>query len=137
MIHLRTMLLAIALAALAFGTSGALANAEVLDPEGPGCAAAIYPPPTGCGSARLANVLYTGWTWLDAPMVANCTEFSCSNSYRAALPAWRWTGTRWAPSELTGGWVYVAPYTGRWRWAWTKSTGWVAVTGGSFELRSW
>lgn len=81
---------------------------------------------------RLAGLRHTGWTWLS---LDNCSSVACTNVYRTSAPAWRWTGTSWVRSSLAPGWVYVAPYTGQWRWAWTKRTGWVAVTGERFELR--
>ena len=31
--------------------------------------------------------------------------------------------------------VYIYPYAVGWSWAWTQSTGWVAVNSGRFELR--
>ena len=52
---------------------------------------------------------------------------SCNYSQAVSGLAYRWTGQGWVAVQLPRGYVYVSPYTGNWRWAWTQSTGWVAV----------
>lgn len=99
---------------------------------------AIYPRPASCeggGPAAVptAGLRHTGWTYLNLNYCA--PGMACAQVFRASMGAWRWTGTSWAQSSLNQGWVYVYPYTGSWRWAWTQESGWVAVTGGRFELR--
>lgn len=80
-----------------------------------------------------ASTQHIGWTYLNLNYCA--PGMACIALYRDSMSAWSWTGTAWKPSSLRQGWVYVYPYTGAWRWAWTQDTGWVAVTGGRFELR--
>lgn len=84
---------------------------------------------------RTAGLQHVGWTYLNLNYCP--TGMMCAALYRDSMSAWSWTGSAWRPSTLRQGWVYVYPYTGEWRWAWTQSTGWVAVTGGRFELRSY
>jgi hypothetical protein len=82
---------------------------------------------------RTAALNHVGWTYLNLNYCA--PGRACAMMYRMSMGAWRWTGSRWVAASLSQGWVYVSPYTGEWRWAWTQGTGWVAVSGGRFELR--
>ncbi len=85
-----------------------------------------------CSPTRLAGLRYVGWTRLN---LNHCPHgMMCAAIYRDSMAAWSWTGTAWKPATLRQGWVYVYPYTGSWRWAWTQEGGWVAVTGGRFEI---
>ncbi|MCW2927443.1 MAG: hypothetical protein JWM86_1411 [Thermoleophilia bacterium] len=82
---------------------------------------------------RLADVNHIGWVHLnlnycDAGMM-------CPKIYRVSTGAWSWNGKAWSRTSINGGWVYVYPYTGSWRWAWTQESGWVAMDSGRFELR--
>lgn len=98
---------------------------------------AIYPRPAYCdGGAQqfaTAGLRHVGWTYLNLNYCA--PGYACAMIYRISTPAWRWNGRSWVSAQLPGGWVYVYPYTGNWRWAWTQQTGWLAVSGGRFELR--
>lgn len=86
----------------------------------------------GCSPIRLAGLRYVGWTKLN---LNHCPRgMMCAAVYRDSMAAWTWTGTTWKAATLRQGWVYVYPYTGSWRWAWTQEGGWVAVTGGRFEI---
>ena len=76
-----------------------------------------------------------GWVYLNLNYCA--PGAMCAYIYRESTTAWHWTGTKWMQASLRGGWVYVYPYTGSWRWAWTQDSGWVAISGGRFELRSY
>jgi len=97
---------------------------------------AIYPRPAYCDGndgPALAGVNYTGWVYLE---LNHCPRgVVCRMYYRESAGAWSWTGNRWVQSSIKGGWVYVSPYTGTWRWAWTRQSGWVAITGERFEKR--
>ena len=81
-----------------------------------------------------AGTSHVGWTYLNLNYCA--PGMACIALYRDSTSAWSWSGTAWRPSSLRQGWVYVYPYTGSWRWAWTQDTGWVAVYGGRFEIRN-
>ncbi len=83
----------------------------------------------------VAGTNHIGWTYLNLNYCA--PGMACIALYRDSMSAWSWSGTAWRASSLRQGWVYVYPYTGSWRWAWTQDTGWVAVTGGRFELRNY
>jgi hypothetical protein len=82
---------------------------------------------------RTAPVTHKGWTYLNLNYCP--PSRACAAIYQVSMPAWSWTGTSWRQSTLKGGWVYVYPYTGQWRWAWTQQSGWVAVNSGRFEIR--
>ncbi len=81
-----------------------------------------------------AGLKHVGWAYLNLNYCA--PGHMCAAIYRMNTPAWSWTGSAWRQTSLGQGWVYVYPYTGEWRWAWTQQTGWVAISGGRFELRS-
>jgi hypothetical protein len=82
---------------------------------------------------RTAGVSYKGWTYLN---LNHCPQGAlCRMAFRESMSAWSWTGSKWVGATLKGGWVYVYPYTGNWRWAWTQKSGWVAVDSGRFEIR--
>lgn len=86
----------------------------------------------GCSPTRLAGLRYAGWTKLN---LNHCPHgMMCAAVYRDSMAAWSWSGSAWKSTTLRQGWVYVYPYTGSWRWAWTQSGGWVAVSGGRFEI---
>lgn len=82
-----------------------------------------------------APLSYIGWTYLN---LNYCPAGAmCALAHHTSMPAWKWTGSAWKQTTLADGrWVYTYPYTGSWRWAWTQEGGWVAVTGGRFEIRS-
>ena len=82
-----------------------------------------------------ASLKHVGWTYLNLNYCA--PGRLCAAIYRDSMAAWSWNGRSWTQASLRQGWVYVYPYTGEWRWAWTQSTGWVAVSGGRFELRGY
>lgn len=90
----------------------------------------------GCYQTLAAPLSYTGWTRLNLNYCAPGTM--CAAIYRVSTTAWRWNGiTGWSQTSLPGNQlVYVAPYSAPFRWAWTESTGWVAVSGGRFEYQS-
>lgn len=109
------------------------------------CTNVYYPNPHGwptdrCGkpiqpTTKLASSSHIGWTFLN---LNYCPPgMMCAAVHTSSMNAWRWTGSAWTRTSLAGGWVYVYPYTGQWRWAWTQSTGWVAVSGGRFEIRQY
>ena len=78
-----------------------------------------------------ASPKYKGWTYLEStcPQGAQCF-------WAGQISAWRWSGSAWSSANLRAAqWVYVYPYTGEWRWAWTQQTGWVATNQGSFRLQ--
>jgi hypothetical protein len=132
-ITLAALTLVTASAAVPAGASAAdVAAARCIQPIGGAyptrCAMPQYQPAT-------AGLQHVGWTYLNLNYCA--PGMACLAIYRDSMSAWSWSGTAWRPSSLRQGWVYVYPYTGSWRWAWTQSTGWVAVTGGRFELRDY
>lgn len=106
----------------------------------PASASAIAVPPCHLNPAycapyayRTAPLGYQGWTFLN---LNHCPYgLVCAAVYRDSIPAWRWTGSSWEQTTISQGWTYVHPYTGSWRWAWTQKTGWLAVSGGRFEIR--
>ena len=84
----------------------------------------------------IAPLSHIGWTYLNnnyCPPGMACIQGG-PDGYLDS-PAWRWSGTAWSQTTLSQGWVYVYPYTGQWRWAWTQRTGWVAISGGRFDIR--
>jgi hypothetical protein len=82
-----------------------------------------------------APVSYKGWVYLNLNYCS--PHMLCAQVYRTSTSAWSWTGSSWRQSSIRGGWVYVYPYTGSWRWAWTQSSGWVAISGHRFEIRGY
>ena len=101
----------------------------------PSAASATSACPGSCGSfegpvARPVPTNYVGWAAF-TPDAPDCRAAICVGEELTA-PAWRWTGTSWRPAYLPGGFVYVYPYSGDWRWAWTARTGWVAIYGAHF-----
>ena len=135
-------LIALALVGAVLALPSAASAAPPLDPKDPLPTCTIdegQTAPTDCRvvmrNAPLAPRSYVGWTYLD---LNHCDEGSaCIAMIVASTTAWRWTGRAWSRSWLREGWVYVSPYTGRWRWAWTRETGWVASDHTRFELRRW
>ena len=99
---------------------------------------AIYPRPAYCGGPTHVGYAtvptsHVGWVYLNlnyCPPGAFCTKI-----YRISTSAWSWSGSAWSQRSLKGGWVYVYPYSGQWRWAWTQESGWVAISGHRFEIR--
>ena len=94
------------------------------------------PTTMACSPRMLAGPRYIGWTYLNnnyCPPGMACIQGG-PDGYLDS-PAWRWSGTAWSQTTLSQGWVYVYPYTGQWRWAWTQRTGWVAISGGRFDIR--
>lgn len=130
----RTLVRWLPLVLLAWTTS--LATAAPAAAVGNVCPA-IYPRPASCDApaptVRLAPVNHVGWTYLNLNYCA--PSLMCAQIYRDSTSAWRWTGSQWTPATLRGGWVYVYPYSGQWRWAWTQQSGWVAISGHRFEIR--
>lgn len=117
----------------AFATAAAPATAAATTAACP----AIYPRPAYCDVSHrtLARTSHVGWVYLN---LNHCPPgMMCAALYRATTPAWSWTGSAWRQSSLRQGWVYVYPYTGAWRWAWTQQSGWVAISGGRFEIRQY
>lgn len=89
-----------------------------------------------CSRTIAAPLSHTGWTRLNLNYCA--PGRICALMYRVSTPAWRWNDRAgWAQTSLRGGqWVYVSPFSGDFRWAWTQETGWLAVSGGRFEIQS-
>ncbi|MCW2927441.1 MAG: hypothetical protein JWM86_1409 [Thermoleophilia bacterium] len=100
---------------------------------------AIYPVPAYCYGdrdlTRLAPTSHVGWVYLNLNYCGYA--YACAAIHRFATPAWSWNGSAWTRSSIRGGWVYVSPYTGSWRWAWTQESGWVALDSGRFEIRAY
>lgn len=82
---------------------------------------------------QLAGLDYTGWVYFNLNYCA--TGFVCTQQFRVSVPAWKWTGKGWAEGTLKDGWVYVAPFSGDFRWVYSADSGWVAYYGGRFEVR--
>ncbi|MBC7462031.1 MAG: hypothetical protein H7287_11765 [Thermoleophilia bacterium] len=89
--------------------------------------------PQKAPAIQLAPLGYSGWTYLNLNYCA--PGMACTLMYRADTPAWKWTGKAWATGSINGGWVYVAPFGGNFRWAYTTQSGWVALSTGRFEIR--
>ena len=83
----------------------------------------------------LAPLSYTGWTYLNLNYCA--PGLACTLSYAISTSAWKWTGKAWANGSINGGWVYVAPFGGGYRWDYTAQSGWVALSTGRFEIRAY
>jgi hypothetical protein len=111
--------------AIAAPSQASAATCLTISRDGNVCGRAVIP------STPLASLGYTGWTRLNLNYCASGRI--CAALYRTTTLAWSWTGTQWVQASLRGGYVYVAPYSGQWRWAWTQDTGWVAISGGRFE----
>lgn len=132
----RTMKLWWAVLALAVACTATAAAPATANAVAPACPA-IYPRPAYCDgpidATRLAGTNHVGWVYLN---LNYCPPgYACALSYQVNTSAWRWSGSAWSRASLAGGWVYVYPYTGSWRWAWTQQSGWVAVSGERFEIR--
>jgi hypothetical protein len=81
-------------------------------------------------SVTYASPAYKGWTYLESTCPQGAACF-----WSGQIGAWRWSGTAWSQTNLRAAqWVYVYPYTGEWRWAWTQATGWVATNSGRFRI---
>lgn len=90
---------------------------------------------TPVDAPAVAGPRHIGWTYLNLNYCPPGS--SCIAVYTSHTNAFSWTGTAWQSASLSQGWVYVYPFSGAWRWAWTQQTGWVAIRGGRFELRSY
>lgn len=124
----------------------ALAAACSLATAAPAGAAAPYDPtcdigmraiplPQHCYEPRLAGTNHVGWVYLN---LNHCPAgMMCALVHRQSTSAWRWTSAGWTKATIDGGWVYVYPYSGEWRWAWTHASGWVAISGHRFEIRAY
>lgn len=79
---------------------------------------------TTCYASASTQPGYRGWG-----RVLDCnglqpTLIGCPSS----VTAYRWTGGRWyATYQRVNQSVYVYPYGGAWRWAWTRESGWLAM----------
>ncbi len=93
----------------------------------------------GVGLCRVAgystaDINYVGWTYLNLNYCA--PGMACIQVYRTSMNAWRWNGSAWVSGQLPGGWTYVQPGGGGWRFAYSNSAkAWFAVTTGRFEIR--
>lgn len=132
------MLVVLAIATLTMCTTSAVApsTASALECMAPvvdhGPCSLVRP---GDKVTWLASRNHTGWAYMN---LNHCPSgMMCAAVFQQSTLAWRWTGRRWMQSSLNQGWVYLYPYAGDWRWAWTQRTGWLAVSGGRFELRSY
>lgn len=101
--------------------------------------AACLPTPTqACApqkepAIQLAPLSHTGWVYLNLNYCA--PGYACTLAYVTSISAWKWTGKAWQTGSINGGWVYVAPFGGGYRWAYTAQSGWVALSNGRFEIR--
>lgn len=118
------MIVSMAIAFPAVASAGAAGSGLPTKAVGSGAAAAEY---------RTAATTHRGWVYLNLNYCA--PGRACAAIHAVSTTAYRWTGRSWSTVALPGGWVYVSPYTGQWRWAWTKQTGWLVVGTGRFELR--
>ena len=81
-----------------------------------------------------APLSYTGWVQLVDPCPAGMVGVTCTPGSAAA---WRWNGYSWSQQHIMRDqMVYVAPFSGQWRWVWTQRTGWLAITGQQFLYAS-
>jgi hypothetical protein len=133
----RMIVLAWAIATVAMASVAMLATPTTASAAVGVACPAIYPAPAYCSPRPVgyatAPTSYKGWVYLN---LNYCPPRAyCAMLYRTSAPAWSWSGSAWSQTSLRGGWVYVYPYTGEWRWAWTQSSGWVAITGHRFEIR--
>jgi hypothetical protein len=127
MIVVAWAIVTMAVASVAMMAAPATASATVCPDDG-----AYYCGVRPVGYAT-APTSYKGWVYLN---LNYCPPGAlCAMLYRTSTPAWSWTGSSWKQSSIRGGWVYVYPYTGEWRWAWTQESGWVAISGHRFEIR--
>ena len=126
--------------AIATATAAALAIPTTASAAAPVAACpAIYPRPAYCDGPIapgpvLASTNHVGWVYLNLNYCA--PGMMCTHIYRMSTTAWSWSGSAWSQTQLNGGWVYVYPYSGAWRWTWTQESGWLAISGGRFEVRS-
>lgn len=103
-----------------------------------GSAHALSPVHCGANSTivacqpQTAPLTHEGWVTLNLNYCP--PRVMCRMMYRTHADAWRWTGRGWVAAKIKGGRVYVAPYTGQWRWVYSYETGWLAITGNRFEL---
>jgi hypothetical protein len=81
---------------------------------------------------------YSGWVYVKEPPAYRCgISFRCgtTSTYQTA---WRWSGTAWSQSSVSGGTqVYAYPYSGAWHWIWTQRTGWLAIETNKLERMSY
>jgi len=94
------------------------------------------PPKGGAKQYQLAGANYVGWAYLDLNF---CAEgMACTLAYRMDTPSYRWNHRKvigWSAATIQGGWVYVYPFSGDWRWLYTANDGWNAVYAPRLELR--
>lgn len=67
---------------------------------------------------------YQGWAYVRH----HCQgAMACTADYQTR-DAWRWNGSSWTSSGIGEGTrVYAWPYAAGWHWAWTQTTGWLAM----------
>ena len=100
-----------------------------------------------CAAPATDFPTYSGWGRVveDSAVMTNVCNYSllpydvddlrpgiaCIAMMPAPIEAWRWTGMKWVAvrSEAfqAGSRAYFAPYASGWHWAWTQTTGWVAI----------
>ncbi|MCW2923515.1 MAG: hypothetical protein JWM98_919 [Thermoleophilia bacterium] len=83
---------------------------------------------------RVAPADYVGWVYLDLDPCARDTD-ACGTYVPEWTLGWNVVNGQWHATGIQGGWVYVSPYTGKWRWAWNQRSGWVALYDARFERR--
>lgn len=135
--QLRSWMLLAAALAVAFAASSMAPPAASAATSAAIACPAIYPAPAWCSGQtepKLAGTDYIGWAYLNLNYCP--PNMACAAVSRESMPAWRWTASGWVRASLAQGRVYLYPYSGYWRWAWTSQTGWLAVYGGRFELSS-
>jgi hypothetical protein len=98
------------------------------------CAAPAADFPTYSGWGRVVDTYSTrpnncGFSLLPYDVNEPRPLYACLAVMPAPVATWRWTGSSWVkgPGLDIGSRAYFAPYAAGWRWAWTASTGWVAV----------
>lgn len=62
------------------------------------------------------------------PQDADEPQVRCPMPMPRPVTSWKWSGSTWSSGTLEtfipGAQVYVYPYSGGWRWVWTRDSGW-------------
>lgn len=98
----------------------------VYDPESPGTCGSLGSSPGQIVTMKDSST-FRGWAYVRGLGICPAGA-TCIWAGELQVPAWRWTGSSWAPATRpTGTRVYAWPWTADWAWTWTRSTGWYAM----------
>jgi hypothetical protein len=84
---------------------------------------------------------YQGWGVVREGTAQACSmDFGVGCTYGGPLTyaAWRWGARGWTSApRVHGSSVYIYPYTGGWRWTWSRDAGWSAMRAEDLVIPVW